>query len=246
MVAPRRDVEVAVISNHHRLDGGRKRLRSAPTGSILRPMDPEFWRARWSEGRIGFHEGHPNALLARQAGVLGKERRVLVPLCGKSEDLAFLAAHGHEVVGIELVESAVRDFFREHGMKPEISASGPFKRYETPGLTLLVGDVFDATAEHVGRVNALYDRAALVALPSSLRERYARHLRGLLVPGSNGLVITMEVEKESDEGPPFSIPQEMLQALYQGLEVRLLESSPAEDGRLRDLHAINHAFSVGF
>lgn len=209
-------------------------------------MEPEFWRARWSEGRIGFHEGHPNALLARHVGVFGSGRRVLVPLCGKSEDLAFLAAQGHEVVGIELVESAVRDFFREHGIDPEVSASGPFVRYRAPGLTLLVGDIFDATPERVGPVDALYDRAALVALPSPLRERYARHLRGLLAPGSTGLVITVEIEAEGYQGPPFPISQASLQALYEGLEVRSLEASAAEDGRLRDLRAINHAFSVGF
>lgn len=209
-------------------------------------MDPEFWRARWSEGRIGFHEGRPNALLAQHAQVLGSGRRVLVPLCGKSEDLAFLAARGHEVVGIELVESAVKDFFLEHGLDPEVSASGPFVRYRAAGLTLLAGDLFDATPEHVGPVDALYDRAALVALPSSLRERYARHLRGLLAPGSTGLVITFEFEREGYEGPPFPISQEMLQALYAGLEVRSLQVTPVEDGRLRDLHAVNHAFCVGF
>lgn len=209
-------------------------------------MDPEFWRARWSEGRIGFHEGRPNALLARHAKVLGAGRRVLVPLCGKSEDLAFLAAQGHEVVGIELVESAVRDFFYEHGIDPEVSASGPFTRYQAPGLTLLVGDVFDATTQHVGPVDALYDRAALVALPSPLRERYARHLRGTLAPGSPGLVITFEYPQEARPGPPFPISQESLQALYEGLEVQSLEVSPVEAGPLSEVGAVNHAFSIRF
>ena len=90
-------------------------------------MEPDFWRARWSEGRIGFHEGAPNAHLRQNLDVLAGARRVLVPLCGKAEDLAFLAASGREVVGVELVEDAVRAFFAEHGLAPTVTREGPLE-----------------------------------------------------------------------------------------------------------------------
>src|SRR5437660_6997543 len=64
----------------------------------------EDWIARWHDGRIGFHEGRPNAFLERHIAELAACRRVFVPLCGRAEDVAFLAAHGHEVVGVELAE----------------------------------------------------------------------------------------------------------------------------------------------
>ena len=78
-------------------------------------MEPSFWLERWRENRIGFHEGHPNSYLERHRSELGAGRRVLVPLCGKTEDLAYLASLGHHVVGIELAEAAARAFFVEHG-----------------------------------------------------------------------------------------------------------------------------------
>jgi hypothetical protein len=80
-------------------------------------------------GQIGFHEGAPNAFLQEHVAKLGASRQVLVPLCGKSEDLAFLAARGHAVVGVELVEDAVRAFFSEHGLTPAVTARGGFTAY---------------------------------------------------------------------------------------------------------------------
>ena len=109
-------------------------------------MNDDYWRARWRDGRIGFHEGLPNAQLAEHLGRLGTKRRVLVPLCGKAEDLAFLGAHGHQVVGVELEPAAIESFFEEHGMVPEVTRMGPFVRYACGPITLFAGDFFFATA----------------------------------------------------------------------------------------------------
>src|SRR5688572_17571248 len=108
-------------------------------------MTTEDWLARWREGRIGFHEGKPNAQLEHQVAHLGERRTVLVPLCGKAEDLAYLAARGHTVVGVELAEDAVRQFFVEHGLTPAVSSRGPFTAYTAGAITLLAGDIFDTT-----------------------------------------------------------------------------------------------------
>ena len=77
-------------------------------------MDPAFWNSRWAKGKIGFHEGAPNSYLVKHHDKLATCPRLLVPLCGKAVDLAYLAALGHEVVGVELVEDAVKAFFAEH------------------------------------------------------------------------------------------------------------------------------------
>jgi hypothetical protein len=151
-----------------------------------REMDPDFWHSRWTAGQIGFHEGTPNAHLVAHVAVLGASRRVLVPLCGKSEDLVFLADHGHQVVGVELVESAVQAFFAEHGVTPLVSKEGSLTRYAAENITLLVGDFFATTPALLGPVDALYDRAALIALPAPMRSAYAKHVRALLPPGSPG------------------------------------------------------------
>lgn len=181
------------------------------------------WAQRWSEGKIGFHEGKANELLAKHVGGLGEARRVLVPLCGKAEDMAFLAARGHEIVGIEAVEVAVQAFFREHGLAPSVER-GPrgLVFYRAPGITILSGDVFAATNEDVGAVNALYDRAAMVALPADVRPRYVAHLRALLPAGSPGILVTFDYDQSLIDGPPFAVNDAEVRRLYDGAEVTLL------------------------
>jgi thiopurine S-methyltransferase len=196
-------------------------------------MDAEFWQERWRAGQIGFHEGRPNSFLERYAARLGSGRRVLVPLCGKSVDLAYLAGLGHDVVGVELVEDAVAAFFAEHGLTPTVARDEAFVRYQAGGITILAGDVFATSAGVLGPIDALYDRAALVALPADLRARYALHLRGLLTAGTPGLLVTLEYPQEAMAGPPFSVGEDEVRGLFAGAEVTPLDDGPLESPRLR-------------
>lgn len=189
----------------------------------------DAWLARWRAGEIGFHEGRPNDLLDRQVTRFAGCARVLVPLCGKSEDLALLAARGHEVIGVELAEQAVTAFFAEHALAPAVASHGPFRAYRAGAITLLVGDVFEATPAQVGPVDALYDRAALIALPPELRPRYVEVLRRLVSVGSPALVITLEYDQARVAGPPFSVDEAELRAHYAGSTVELVEERAATD-----------------
>ncbi len=211
-------------------------------------MVMDEWHSRWSEGRIGFHEGRPNTFLQRNTARLGGAQRVFVPLCGKAEDLVFLAAQGHQVIGVELVEDAVRAFFAEHRLTPTVSARGPFTEYQAGAVTLLSGDFFACTSALLGGVTALYDRAALIALPDDLRRRYVAHLRALMPAGSPGLVITVEYPQAEMSGPPFSVSEAELRALYAGLTLERLEVGQAEGGRLGAMgeRARECCFSVRF
>lgn len=205
------------------------------------------WLERWRDGRTAFHEGRPNDLLVRHAALLAGGRRVLVPLCGKSEDLAFLAARGHDVIGVELAEQAVQAFFAEHDLTPSIAPRGPLVAYEVgpaivrpagPGaapaesaagpvaagaITLLVGDFFAVAPELLGPVDALYDRAALIALPAELRPRYVAQLRALVPAGAPALVITLEYDQAVVAGPPYAVSEVELRTLYAGADVEPLE-----------------------
>lgn len=186
-------------------------------------MEAAFWHARWGEGRIGFHEGKPNAHLVKHLGVLKAVKRVLVPLCGKAEDLAFLASQGHEVVGVELVESAVKAFFDERGVTPEVSQHGPYTRSVAANITLLAGDFFAATRALLGNVDGVYDRAALIALPDTMRGDYVKHLRALLPAGAPGLIVTVEYPQDKMEGPPFCVPEAELRTHYAGLSIERID-----------------------
>jgi thiopurine S-methyltransferase len=187
-------------------------------------MHHDFWIERWRENRIGFHEGRANPYLEHHVSRLGERRRVLVPLCGKAHDLEFLAARGHTVIGIELVEDAVRAFFDERGITPAVERRDLHAEYTAGPITIFAGDLFTITPAHVGPLDALYDRAALVALPPELRPGYAAHIRKLVAPGSPALVVTLEYPEGAKEGPPFSVPEAEVRTLYGAGE--LLEQGP--------------------
>ncbi|NBA98544.1 thiopurine S-methyltransferase [Pseudomonas sp. R5(2019)] len=181
-------------------------------------MQPEFWHKRWESGQIGFHLGHVNPLLLAHWPGLGLPAgaRVLVPLCGKSLDLAWLASQGLRVLGVELAQKAVEDFFREHGLTPERSQQGAFEVFRAGSVELWCGDVFALTAEDLADCVGLYDRAALIALPPPMRQRYVQHLATLLPEQCKGLLITMDYDQAQIEGPPFSVPDDEVQALMAG------------------------------
>lgn len=207
-------------------------------------MEHEHWRARWRENRIGFHEGRPNTLLQANLPALGERRCFLVPLAGKAFDVLYLGALGHRVTAIELVEDAVRAFFDEQGIEPVVDEHGPFKRYRAGGIVFLAGDYFETTPELLGPTDALYDRAALVALPPELRSRYLAHTRDLLIAGAGalardpaGLVITFEYDERerSSPPPPHAVFEEEVRAGFApgGLAVRLVGDVDALDERQR-------------
>lgn len=189
------------------------------------------WHERWEEGRIGFHLAHVNPDLERWLPRLASTpTRVLVPLCGKSVDLRFLAQRGHEVIGVELVEQAARDFFRESGDTAAHDVELGHPVYRASGVELHVADMLRVSAEALGLVGAIYDRAALIALPPELRPAYAARLVELLPPGCRMLLITLEYDPARMDGPPFSVSDEEVHALYGGHgDLERLEQRRAED-----------------
>jgi thiopurine S-methyltransferase len=208
----------------------------------------EDWLARWRDGRIAFHEGRPNALLVHHLARLAGRRRVLVPLCGKAEDLAYLAAHGHEVIGVELAAQAVREFFEAHGLAPSVAERGPFVEYRAGAITLLAGDMFAATPALLGPIDALYDRAALIALSEDVRPRYVQQIRALVPAGAPGLVITLEYHQERMAGPPFAVLEPELRALYAGVTIDFLAERPFEGGKCSQsgVSATERCFALRF
>ena len=179
-------------------------------------MQPEFWHKRWQSNQIGFHLREVNPYLQRFWRQLDLEEgaRVLVPLCGKSLDLLWLAQQGHEVLGIELSERAVEDFFSEHHFDPNVTEQGPFKVYRAGSIELWCGDCFELTAGDVADCAGRYDRAALIALPPKMREQYAVHLNRILPKDASGLLITLDYDQTQKDGPPFAVLDDEVQRLF--------------------------------
>jgi thiopurine S-methyltransferase len=162
----------------------------------------EPWLERWQEGRIGWHEPGGNVSLRKHWS--GGNKRVLVPLCGKSTDLLWLEEQGNEVVGVELSDIAARAFFDENGIGYVTRVAG-LTAYEATDrrITVYCGDFFEF---NVAGFDACYDRGALIALPPDLRSAYAAHLDPLLTPGACRLLITIDYDDTIATGPPFSVP----------------------------------------
>lgn len=202
-------------------------------------MDKNFWQERWEQQQIGFHQNEINPYLIRYWNIVAaaNQGRVLVPLCGKSLDMVWLAQQGHEVVGIEIVPMAVEAFFAEQGLQPRRTRQGAYDHWHAGPYTLLCGDFFDIQAADVGPLSAVYDRASLIALPPALRQRYARHVQSLLPDAISILLVTMDYPQEEMNGPPFAVTEAEVRALYgTDFAVKLLESVDvlAENPRFRE------------
>jgi thiopurine S-methyltransferase len=185
-------------------------------------MEHSFWHDRWESGRIGFHERQPNPLLVTHFPALSvpENGRVFVPLCGKTLDIGWLLSKGYRVAGAELSELAIEQLFEELGVEPDISPLGELKRYSADSIDIFVGDVFNLTADMLGAVDAVFDRAAFVALPEHMRSAYAPHIADI-TGNAPQLLISFEYDQTLFDGPPFSNEGSALKQLY-GASYRLL------------------------
>lgn len=179
-------------------------------------MDADFWLERWQDGRTHFHQTRVTPLLAKYWPRLSlpEGSKVLVPLCGKSLDMIWLAEQGHQVLGAELSELAVEQFFAENRLTPAIREADQGKYYAAGRIEIYCGDIFTLGAEVLGQCVGAFDRAALVALPTDMRERYVRHVYGQLSTSYRGLLITLDYDQAQMEGPPFSVGANEVEAIF--------------------------------
>lgn len=186
-------------------------------------MGVDRWREAWSTGRTAFHrpEVHED-LIAHHEEVLAGAERILVPLSGRSLDLAWLAERGHEVVGVEIVEEVVSGYFADNGLDAVATPLGPFQAYRAGRLTVLAGDFLAASPALIGTFDGAWDRAALVALAPAERPGYVDVLRRLLRPSARVLLQTFGCDRPPDSGPPYRVTGSEVEGLFAGADVRVL------------------------
>ncbi|MBX3320905.1 MAG: thiopurine S-methyltransferase [Nitrospira sp.] len=178
-------------------------------------MEPNFWHNRWQTNQTGWHESTVNPLLIAHFPSLNLPpgKRVFVPFCGKSLDLGWLLSQGYTVAGAELSELAVTQLFGQLGMKARILEIGKHKHFRGEKIDIFVGNLFDLSREILGLVDAVYDRAALVALPEAMRVQYTAHLKAITTFAPQ-LVIGYEYDQTMAPGPPFSVTPDELHRHY--------------------------------
>lgn len=198
-------------------------------------MNKEFWYQKWQSNQIKFNQLESNPLLAQYFAKLDVKpgSRVFVPLCGKSIDMLWLINQGYKVIGVELSSIACTDFFNEHSLPVAITHSKAFTTFKSDEITLLSGDFFDLNKSLINNIDAVYDRAALIALPMELRKRYAEFLIGLIEPNVPMLLISNTYNQNEMEGPPFSVDEQEVKDLYsahhsiQRVHHQIVETIPA-------------------
>lgn len=177
----------------------------------------QFWLDIWREGRTYFHrEGiHPDIITYWPKLQLPPQSKILVPLCGKSIDMVWLIQQGHQVTGIELSEEAIKQFATEQNISLQKDELVNAKHYFNDNISLWVADIFSLDMALIPKVDAIYDRAALIALPETLRQAYVTRCLQWLNPHGYILLKTMDYPQEDMEGPPFSVSDDEVKRLYQ-------------------------------
>jgi len=195
-------------------------------------MDANFWHRKWETNDIAFHQREANPLLVRFLPqlALAPGSRIFLPLCGKTRDIAWLLSGGYRVAGVELSELAVRQLFSDLGITPAIAECGLLLHFNAPGIDIYVGDIFQLSAAELGPVDAVYDRAALVALPEAMRRDYASHLQTMTCQAPQ-LLICFEYDQTILTGPPFSVSAaEISQHYATSFSLELLASLTVQGG----------------
>ncbi|CAA6798326.1 MAG: Thiopurine S-methyltransferase (EC [uncultured Sulfurovum sp.] len=175
-----------------------------------------LWLKRWENREIGFNQAMVNSFMVKYFDSLNlsEESSVLVPLCGKTIDIAWLLEKGHAVIGVELSEQAVIELFDELGVVPAISIVGELTLYSADSLQIYVGDIFKVTSEMLGKVDAIYDRAALVALTTGVRVAYTKHLREL-TDNASQLLLCFEYDQSLMNRTPYSVEEREVRKHYE-------------------------------
>ncbi len=189
-------------------------------------METNFWQQKWDKNEIGFHKNEVNPILIKHFNRLSLEKgnRIFIPLCGKTLDISWLISNGFKVVGVELVEIAIQQLFSELNVDYKILEKGTLKHYFAENIDIFVGNYFDLSKDIIGNVDAVYDRACLVALPEETRKKYSKHLINI-TKSAPQLLITFDYEQSEMSGPPFSVNNEEVNGHYKdNYKLNLMES----------------------
>ena len=209
-------------------------------------MEPDFWYKKWEDNVIGFHKSEANHLLVNHFSLLAlpKVGRVFVPLCGKTLDIDWLLESGHGVVGVELSEIAVKQLFSGLNLTPIITQKDALIHYSADDIDIYVGDIFHLTKALLGPIDVVYDRAAYIALPWEMRQRYSQHLIAI-TGNATQLLITLAYDQSLQQGPPFSISNPELNQQYQQVyDITLLSSQALEDGLKGQYPAVENVWML--
>ncbi|KAG9479202.1 thiopurine S-methyltransferase [Eleutherodactylus coqui] len=180
-----------------------------------RVLSHEDWKEKWETRNIGFHVANVHPLLAEFLNEMQDGRtqmNIFFPLCGKAVDMKWLADMGHNIVGVEVCEMGLREFFTEQDIPytEEVVAGIPGAKVfkSTSGnISLYCCSIYDITDSVIGKFDGVWDRGAMVAVNPKDRQRYANVVLSLMAKDCRYLLVTFEYDPKLIKGPPFYVPE---------------------------------------
>lgn len=188
------------------------------------------WLEFWANNETNWHSDVVTQELEKYLGLLKLESgdTVFVPLCGKSLDMIYMLNRGFSVIGVEVSEIGIKQFFHENGLDFTISQVGEFNLYSAKNIEIYCGDFFSLTSKHLCGVKAVFDRKSLIALDRNLRQKYVKHLNDIISLGVRILLITFHYPKHQMSGPPFSVDKSEVESLF-SMAFNYQELKPFQD-----------------
>jgi thiopurine S-methyltransferase len=194
-------------------------------------LEADFWHNRWETNKIGWHLLDTNELLIKHIDKLNLKpnSRIFVPLCGKSLDIKWLLENGYNVVGVELNQSAVKQLFESLNIEFKIKTIESFTIFSAKNIDIFVGDIFDLDSSILGKIDAVYDRASIVALSKEYRKKYTT-IMPIITNKTPQLIITIEYDQNLVKGPPFCVDESFFKEHYsKDYYFEILESIQVND-----------------
>ena len=193
--------------------------------------DGERWHESWKEGSTPWASDEADGLLMKHFSSLSlaTDSTAFVPLCGNSISTRWLYDQGLHVTAIDLVPEAIENLITLRF--PEISFTksqeGSFELHSAERIALYTGSIFDFSKRDC--FDLIYDRAALIALPTVTLPQYRDVLLTALKPEGSIFTETIEYDQSKKDPPPHSVKDAEFKALYEKSDVNLIEDRPIEE-----------------
>ena len=210
-------------------------------------VDKAYWEGVWRNDELGFHQPQVNRNFQSfwQRLELAPDSRVFVPLCGKSLDMDWLLSEGHEVIGADLSAKAQQEYLVTHDEPIRYNQDNQLKFAWQGRLLFVAGDILHMEPEMLRSVDAVYDRAALIALTPAARQNYALFLAHSLKPSAKMLLITRQAPEEQLV-PPFNVTATDLDNLYaSNFRIEHLLTEQRADGIIEEAFLLKRKVPAG-
>jgi thiopurine S-methyltransferase len=197
-------------------------------------MEISYWQSRWQNNNIGWHSGRVYPPLPATWPLLSLtfNPKVLVPLCGKSLDMSWLAKQGCYVIGVEVSQKALQEFMNHHPEEFQRESNYGFPIYKSKKIELWEGDFFKLPYVELPDLDLIYDKASIVAFPPKMRKHYGQKILDLCGNSTQILLQTFEYDQKEMNGPPFSVKKEEIENHFgQQFQISLLR----EQSKLNEL-----------